>query len=169
MYYEAIQQFARSLRALDHVLGKAEEYAKARGFNVDNFLEARLAPDMVPFVRQVRIACDHAKNAAAALSGKELPKHDDDEKTFAELRARIGKCLGVLEGLKAEDFAAVKPETIIKLPLRAGQAMKAHDYLWHRQLPNFYFHVVTSYDLLRAGGVDVGKSDFLGKLDIIAV
>jgi hypothetical protein len=169
MYYEAIQQFARSLRILDKVLEKAEAYAKARNFDVNNFIQARLAPDMLPFVVQVRIACDHAKSAAQALSGKELPKHEDNEANFADLHARIAKCLAVLDGLKESDFAATKPDTVVKLPNRPGKAMRAGEYLWQRQVPNFYFHVTTAYDILRHGGVDVGKSDFLGQLEVLDV
>jgi hypothetical protein len=167
MYHQAIQQFARTLRNLDAVLVKAQAYAKARDFDANNFLTARLAPDMLPFVRQVRIACDHAKSAAQALSGKELPKHEDNEASLEELRGRIAKCLAVLDGLSAADFAATKPDTIVKIPNRPGKGMRAHDFLWHRQIPNFYFHATTAYDLLRAGGVEIGKSDFLGALDII--
>jgi uncharacterized protein len=167
MYYTAIQQFARTLRNLDAILVKAEAYAKARGFNADNFLTARLAPDMLPFANQIRIACDTAKGAAQALSGKELPKHEDNEATFAELRGRIAKCLGVLEGVSAADFASTKPDAVIKMPNRPGKGMKADEYLWHRQIPNFYFHVTTAYALLRKGGVEIGKTDFLGPLDIV--
>ena len=167
MYHKAIQQFARTLRNLDAILDKTEAYAKTRGFDVNNFLTARLAPDMLPFVRQIRIACDHAKSAAQALSGKELPKHEDNEATFAELRGRIAKCLAVLDGLTPADFAATKPDQVVKMPNRPGKAMRADEYLWHRQIPNFYFHVTTAYALLRAGGVEIGKADFLGPLDII--
>jgi hypothetical protein len=167
MYYEAVQQLARTLRNLDAILGKAEAYAKTRGFDVNNFLTERLAPDMLPFVRQIRIACDHAKSVAQALSGKELPKHEDNETTFAELRGRIAKCLGVLDGLTEADFAATKPDAIIKMPNRPGKGMRAGEYLWRRQIPNFYFHVTTAYALLRKGGVEIGKADFLGPLDIV--
>jgi hypothetical protein len=167
MYHQAIQQFARTLRNLDGILAKAEAYAKSRNFDVNNLLTARLAPDMFPFVRQVRIACDHAKSAAQALSGKELPKHEDNETTFEDLHGRIAKCLSVIEGLQASDFEATKPDTIVKLPNRPGKGMRAGEYLWRRQIPNFYFHVATAYALLRAGGVDIGKADFLGPLDMI--
>jgi len=165
--FQAIQQFAVSLRNLDAVLAKAEAHAKARNFDVNNFLTARLAPDMLTFVRQVRIACDHAKSAAQALSGKEMPKHEDNEATFEDLHGRIAKCLALLDGLSAADFAATKPDTIVKMPNRPGKGMRAADYLWRRQIPNFYFHVTTAYGLLRAGGVEIGKSDFLGPLDIV--
>jgi hypothetical protein len=164
---EAIPQLVRTLRQLDAILAKAEAYAKSRSFDVNNFLTARLAPDMFPFVRQIRIACDHAKNVAQALSGKDLPKHEDNEASFEDLHARIAKCLAVIEGLKPSELEAVKPDTIIKMPNRPGKGMRAGDYVWKRQIPNFYFHVTTAYNLLRAGGVDIGKSDFLGPLDIV--
>jgi hypothetical protein len=167
MYYKAIQQFGRTLRNLDAILGKADAYAKARKFDVNNFVTARLAPDMLPFVAQIRIACDHAKSAAQALSGKELPKHEDNEATFEELRGRIAKCLAVLDGLTEADFAATKPDQVVKMPNRPGKGMRADEYLWRRQIPNFYFHVTTAYALLRKGGVEIGKSDFLGPLDIL--
>jgi hypothetical protein len=165
--FQAIQQFAVTLRNLDAVLAKAEAHAKARNFDVNNFLTARLAPDMLTFVRQIRIACDHAKSAAQALSGKEMPKHEDSEASFEDLHGRIAKCLALLDGLSAADFAATKPDAIVKMPNRPGKGMRAADYLWRRQIPNFYFHVTTAYALLRAGGVEIGKNDFLGPLDIV--
>ena len=164
--YPVIKQFARTLRNLDAVIEKATKYAEARKFDVNNFVSARLFPDMLPFVNQIRIACDHAKYAAAVLSGKEAPKHEDTETTVAELRERIAKCLAFLETVKEADFAAMKPDTIIKLPNRPNKGMPAAEYLYARQVPNFFFHTTTAYDLLRHGGVDVGKNDYLGRLDI---
>jgi hypothetical protein len=121
---------------------------------------------MLPFVAQIRIACDHAKSVAAVLSGKDAPKHEDNETTVAELRGRIAKCLAYLDTFTAADFADMKAETIIKLPNRPGKTMAAAEYLYARQIPNFFFHTTTAYNLLRHGGVEVGKSDYLGKLDI---
>ena len=120
MYALVVRQFARSLKNLDTVLAKAEKYAEGRKFDVDNFLTARLAPDMLPFATQIRIACDTAKGTAANLAGQEAPKHEDNETTFAELRGRIAKCLAYLEGLGAKDFEHTKPDTLIKLPESAG-------------------------------------------------
>jgi uncharacterized protein len=167
MFHLAVQHFARSLRNLDAVLAKAEVYAKSRGFDVNNFMTARLAPDMLPFPVQVRIACDNAKALASNLAGKEAPKHEDNETNFEELRGRIAKCLAYLDGFAAADFEKTKPDTIVKLPARGtnpAKGMRAQDYVWQRQIPNFYFHVATAYDLLRSGGVDIGKSDYLGAL-----
>jgi len=162
-----IKQFARTLRNLDAVLEKAIKHAEARKFDVNNFVGVRLFPDMLPFVFQIRTACDQAKNAAANLSGKEAPKHEDVEKTFPELRERIGKCLAYLDGFTAADFAAVRPETLIKFPNRPGKGLPAAEYLYARQIPNFFFHVTTAYDILRQGGVELGKSDYLGALGFV--
>src|SRR5690606_12253314 len=104
MYHLAIRQFARSLKNLDTILGKAQSHAEARKFDVNNFLTARLFPDMLPFASQVRIATDMAKAAAANLSGKEAPKYEDNEKTVDELRARVQKCIAFLESFSASDF-----------------------------------------------------------------
>ena len=164
-----VKQFARTLRNLDAVLEKATKYAEARKFDVNNFVTARLFPDMLPFVNQIRIACDHAKGVAANMSGKEAPKHEDTETTMAELRARIAKCVAYLDTFTAADFERVKPDTMIRLPNRPGKAIAAQEYLYARQLPNFFFHVTTAYDLLRHGGVEIGKNDLLGTLGFVDV
>jgi len=165
--YPIVKQFARTLKNLDAMLDKATKYAEARTFDVNNFCTARLAPDMLPFPFQIRNACDHAKSTAANLSGKEAPKHEDTEKTVAELRERIAKCLAYLDTVTAADFADVKPDTMIRLPNRPGKAIAAAEYLYARQIPNFFFHVTTAYDLLRQGGVEIGKSDYLGALGFV--
>ena len=165
--YRVVKQFGRTLRNLDGVLDKAEKYAEARKFDVNNFCSARLFPDMLPFLAQVRIACDIAKATAANLSGKDVPRHEDNETTFADLRARIAKCVGVLETFTADDFARTNATTMVRLPNKPGKAIAADEYLFARQIPNFYFHVVTAYDLLRHGGVEIGKSDFFGALEFV--
>jgi hypothetical protein len=167
MYYLAVRQFARTLKNLDAIMEKAQAFAKARNFDVNNLLTERLFPDMLPFASQIRIACDHAKSAASSLSAKEAPKHEDNEKTFEELRARIGKCLAYLDTFTEKDFAHTTPDMVVKLARPPGKGLRANEYLIGRQIPNFYFHVTTAYALLRKGGVDVGKSDFLGSLDVI--
>jgi hypothetical protein len=170
MYFLVIRQFMRSLKNLDSVMAKAEQYADARKFDVNNYLSLRLFPDMLPFTLQVRIACDTAKAAAANLAGKEAPKHEDTETTFAELRGRIAKCVSYLETLSAKDFERTKADAPIKMPdrpNRPGKTHRAEEYLLGRQIPNFYFHVTTAYGLLRHGGVEVGKNDYLGELETI--
>ncbi|HVV16394.1 MAG TPA: DUF1993 domain-containing protein [Polyangia bacterium] len=169
MEYQLVRQFVRSLKNLDAILDKAQKHAEARKFDPDNYFSMRLFPDMLPFSAQVRIACDTAKATAANLAGKEAPKHEDNEKTFVELRGRIAKCVAYLETFTEKDFANVKADGLIKLPNRPGKALRAHEYLIARQVPNFYFHVTTAYDMLRAGGVELGKADYLGTLELVDV
>ncbi|HEY4187503.1 MAG TPA: DUF1993 domain-containing protein [Polyangia bacterium] len=167
MYYLAVRQFVRTLKNLDTLLEKAQQSAKTRNFDVNNFCTMRLFPDMLPFLAQVRIACDIAKGTGATLAGKEAPRHEDNETTMEELRARIGKCVGYLDTLRAEDFSRTTPDTVCKIAYPPGKALKADEFLLARQLPNFYFHVTTAYDLLRHGGVELGKGDYLGSLDLL--
>lgn len=169
MYYAVTQQFIRTLRALDAILGKAVAHAEAKKFDVNNFCTARLAPDMLPFTRQVQIACDAAKRAASSISGREAPVYPDTETTVAELRERIAKTVAYLETFTAEDFAAVRDDQIIPLPNNPARALRAPDALLGRSVPNFFFHATTAYALLRAGGVEVGKRDFLGDLPFLDV
>ncbi len=167
MYYLTIRQFARTLRNLDGFLAKAEAYAKERKFDVNNFCSMRLSPDMLAFTFQIRSACDHAKGTAAALSGKQAPKHEDNETTFEELRGRVAKCLAYLDTFTEKDFEQTTADMVVKVAYPAGKAMRAQEFLLGRQIPNFYFHVVTAYALLRHGGVDIGKADYLGGIELL--
>jgi hypothetical protein len=167
MYYAMTRQFIRSLRALDHNLEKAIHHAEAKKFDPDNFCSARLAPDMFPLTRQVQVACDVAKRIVSALSGREAPVHEDTERTMAELRARVAKCLAYLETITPDDFAKVTPTTLVKVPNPPGKVMYAPDALLARSVPNFFFHVTTAYGLLRKGGVELGKRDYLGDVPMI--
>ncbi|HKO95280.1 MAG TPA: DUF1993 domain-containing protein [Polyangiaceae bacterium] len=166
MYHLAIRQFVRSLKNLDAILGKAVSHAEAKKFDVNNFCSARLFPDMLPFTVQIRIATDMAKAAAASLSGKEAPKFEDNETTLEELRGRLRRCISFLDSFNEKDFEKVTSKTVIKVPYPAGKAMLADEYLFGRQIPNFFFHVATAYNLLRQGGVEIGKGDFLGALQM---
>ena len=167
MYSLAVRQFVKTLKSLENILDKAAKHAQAKNFDVNNFVDARLFPDMLPFAAQVRIACDNAKATAASLSGKEAPRHEDNEKTFEELRARIGKCVAYLETFSAADFEKTNPKTVVRVPNPKGKALYAEEYLFGRQIPNFYFHVTTAYNLLRKGGVELGKMDYLGGFNLI--
>ena len=167
MYYLAVRQFVRTLKNLDAILEKAQKHAETKKFDVNNFLTARLAPDMLPFLAQIRICCDHAKNAAANLAGKEPPKHEDNETTFEQLRGRIAKCLAYLNTFTAKDFEGTRGDTVVKIPYPPGKALPLDEYLLGRQVPNFFFHVTTAYDLLRAGGVELGKGDYIGPLGFL--
>ena len=161
----SIPVFEIGLNALSVILDKAEAHAEAKKIDPTVLLNARLFPDMFPLTRQVQIACDQAKNGAARLAGLEPPKHEDNEKTFAELKARIAKALAYVKTLdaKAIDAAADRQVTFPLGPNNKGH-MKGADFLNHFVLPNFYFHLTTAYDILRHCGVEIGKRDFLGAM-----
>jgi hypothetical protein len=159
----SIRLFAKTLQNLERWMGKAEEHAKARSFEADVLAQARLAPDQYEFIRQVQAACDQAKYAAAYLGGKEAPSHPDTEKTFAELRQRIHKCLGFLESVQEKDFAGAD-ERKVAPPWLGGKWLRGADYLADVAIPNFFFHATMAYAILRHNGVPLGKMDFVGSL-----
>lgn len=162
LYDASIPTFVHSLRALKAILEKAVAHAEARKFDPNVFVSSRLYPDMLPFNRQIQIASDAAKGAAARLSGTEPPKFEDTETTMAELLARVTKTIDYLESFKPAQFEGDDNRVItIKSP-RMTLNFTAVNFVRHWALPNFFFHITTAYALLRHGGVDVGKQDFLG-------
>jgi hypothetical protein len=162
LYDTSVPAFVQILTSLKAILDKAEAHATAKKFAPENLLTARLFPDMLPFTRQVQIACDHAAKACARLTGAEVPTFPDTETTFDELKARIAKALDAVKSHKREQFDGAADRDIT-LPL-GGETMtlKGSRYLANFALPNFYFHAVTAYDILRENGVEIGKRDFLG-------
>jgi len=147
---------------LSHFLDKAQAHAEARKFDPAALLQYRLAPDMLPFTRQIQLACDHAKNGVARMSGVEAPKFEDNEATFAELKARIRKTLDYLATVPADRLDGTEDRDItFPVGRESTRTMKGEAYLKHWSLPNFLFHVTTAYVILRHNGVDLGKKDFL--------
>jgi hypothetical protein len=162
IFDQTVSAMSRMLLNLDAIVAKAEEYAQERKIDPDVLIQARLYPDMLPFVSQVRIATDTAKGAAARLSSSELPKWEDNEVTFADVRARIRKALDYLSTFKPDQFEGAEEKAVeMKLPNRTLN-FSGRDYVLGFVLPNFYFHVTTAYNILRHNGLTVGKQDFLG-------
>lgn len=155
--------FTTMLRNLSHCLDKAEAHAAARGFDVNVLVGTRLAPDMLPFASQIRIACDAAKLAAARLGDLEAPRFADDETTVEQLKTRIANTLAFLATVPptALDGTEDKPVTFPVGRDGTTRTMRGEDYLRHWALPNVFFHVTTAYALLRHNGVDLGKADYL--------
>jgi hypothetical protein len=120
-----------------------------------------------PFVRQVQLSCDHAKFAPARLTGKEAPKHPDDEQTIDALHARIRSVRSWIDGFGAGDFAGAE-KIVVTLPRWEGKGLTGEDYLLEYALPNFYFHVTHTYAILRHNGLDLGKKDYVGSLSLRA-
>jgi hypothetical protein len=161
IYDLTVPQLQKTLHNLDSWIGTAIKHAEAKKFPIENLIHARLAPDQFTLVRQIQTACDNAKFVAGRLSGKEWPSHPDTETTLPELRVRIAAVQSYLEGFKAEDFAGAEDRKI-SLPWMEGKWMPGHEYVTQFALPNFYFHVVTAYAILRHNGVSLGKQDYIG-------
>lgn len=163
MYDASVPVYTQMLGALDKVLAKAEAYAQARKIDPKALGQARLFPDMLPLVSQVRIACDTAKLGVARITGLEAPKHEDNEQTIAELRERIAKTLAFIASVPREKIDGQEDRDVV-VPLRDRKLeFKGQVFLLHWSLPNFFFHVTTAYDLLRHNGLEIGKSDYLGR------
>jgi uncharacterized protein len=164
MYEISIPVLTRGLTNLSAVLDKGAAHAATKKFDSAVLAQSRLFPDMHPLVRQVQIACDTAKGAAARLAGIEVPKHEDTEVTFAELKARIAKTVDFLKSVTAAQVKDAESRSIeIKFPNGAWK-FTGIDYVTGFVLPNFYFHSSMAYALLRKAGVEVGKGDFLGAI-----
>jgi uncharacterized protein len=162
LYESSVPVYERGLNAFLAILDKVEEHAAARKFDPNNYLAMRLSPDMFPLVRQVQSFCDHAKNSSFRLAAKDPPVKEDKEATIAELRARIQ---ATLEMLKSIDAKAMEGGETREIVIPAGPnklKLPGADYLLHFAMPNFYFHLTTAYDILRASGVEIGKRNFMG-------
>jgi hypothetical protein len=163
MYQASAPRFAAMLRNLSTLLDKAEAHCTAKKIDPSALTTFRLYPDMFPLTRQVQIACDTAKGAVARLAGADIPKHEDTEQTFGDLKARIAKTVDFIESLKAERIDGTEDKEIV-LAMRSGERrFKGMPYLLGFAYPNFYFHLTTAYNILRHNGVELGKLDFLGK------
>ena len=164
MYDVSIPMMTRGLTNLTAILDKAAAHAADKKFDSLVLAQARLFPDMYPLARQVQIACDTAKGAAARLAGIEVPKHEDTETTLAELKARIAKTVDFLKSVTPAQLKDAESRAIeIKFP-NGSWKFTGIAYLSDFVLPNFYFHVSMVYALLRKNGVDIGKMDFLGAI-----
>jgi uncharacterized protein len=163
----SIPVFEIGLNALSALLDKAEAHVEAKRIDPTALLNARLFPDMFAFTRQVQSACDQAKNGCARLAGVDPPRYEDNEKTIAELKARIAKTVAFVKTLDAKRIDE-SADREITFPLGPNKGhMKGVDYLKHFAVPNFYFHVTTAYDILRHCGIEIGKRDFIGTIPII--
>lgn len=165
VYDLTIAPLLRSLRNLDAIVGKTQAHINAdEHCQETTFMQGRLYPNMRPFVFQIQVACDTAKGAAARLAGQEVPAWPDDEKSFDDVRNRINKTITYLDGFKPTDFTGTEDRQI-ELKLGSTQMIfSGREYISGFVLPNFYFHMVTAYDILRHFGVDIGKREYLAGL-----
>ena len=164
MYQASVPAFIQMLNNLSAILDKAQAHAKDRKIDPEVLLNYRLAADMLPFIRQVQIAADLAKGAVARLADVEVPKHDDTEKTFADLKARLDKTVMFVQSVQPNDIDGSEDREINLTLGEHTMSFKGQPYLVHFVMPNFYFHCTTAYDILRHCGVELGKRDFIGAI-----
>ena len=163
IYIASIPVFKQMLGGLKEVLRKAEVHATEKKIDPNALLQARLFPDMFSLLRQVQVATDFAKSVSARLAGVEVPKVEDNEKTFAELQTRIATVLAFIDGLDAASFeAAATREIITQAGTPKEKCFTGQSYLFNYGLPHFFFHTTTAFAILRHNGVEIGKKDYLG-------
>ena len=162
IYDATIPPLKRTLTNLSAILKKGEAYADAKKVEHHVLLNARLFIDMYPLTRQVQIATDMSKGAAARLAGVEVPKYEDNETTFAELQARITKTIAFLDSIQSAQLEGSETRDITIPVRKTDLKFTGQNYLLKWVIPNVYFHVTTAYNILRHNGVELGKQDFLG-------
>lgn len=157
-----VPALSHSLTTLSKILKKAEAYCAANDIDPGEMLSARLHPDMLPFIPQIRIACDTAKGAAARLTGAEIPSFADEETSFADLEARIAKTLEYIQSVPEAGFDGAETREVTMMAGETELKFPGAEYLAVFVMPNFYFHMTTAYNILRQNGVELGKRDYLG-------
>ena len=164
MYQASVPVFVKTLGNLSAILDKAASFAAGKKIDPSVLLAYRLAPDMLSLTRQVQIAADHAKRGPARLAGMEAPVYEDNEASFADLKARIDKTIAFVNTLKQGQIDGSETREITLKIGGNSQTLSGQAYLLHNALPNFFFHVTTAYAILRHCGVEVGKKDFIGQI-----
>jgi hypothetical protein len=162
MYQISVPIFVRQLGGVVTCLKKAQVLYADKKYDESTLLGYRLYPDMFSFAKQVQIATDHARNCAALLAGLEAPKYEDNEKSLAELIARVEKTIAWLNTVKPGQIDGTEGKTVTVKMRDRETNFTGLELLQNRSLPNFYFHTTTAYNILRHNGVEIGKRDFMG-------
>jgi hypothetical protein len=163
MYAASAPVFVQGLKGLSILLDKAEAYAKARKIDESVLLQARIFPDMFPFMRQCQIVTDNAKGAMARLAGQTPPSYEDNETSFETLKARVAKTIAFVESFTADQIdGSEERDILLKFP-SGEMTFKGQAYLLNHVLPNFFFHATTAYDLMRQAGVELTKGNYMGR------
>jgi hypothetical protein len=163
LYAASAPVFKQMLGGISDILKKAEEHAAAKNIDQAVYLQARLYPDMFPLVRQVQIACDFARSAVARLSGADIPKYEDGQQTFAELQTLVTQSLAFISAVTPAQIDGQESREIITRPGTPNERrFTGQSYLLTYALPQFFFHVTTTYAILRHNGIEIGKKNFMG-------
>ena len=164
IYQASVPVFLKTLGNLSAILDKGAAFAEEKKVDPKVLLNYRLAPDMFPLTSQVQNATDHAKRGTARLAGIEAPAYDDNETSFAELKARIDKTLAFINPIKPSQVDGAESREIVLKMGGSNRTLTGQTYLMHHALPNFFFHTTTAYAILRHCGVNIGKRDFIGQI-----
>jgi len=162
MYQASVPRFVNILGNLSNILDKTQVHVDAKKLDPGTLTTYRLFPDMLPMKSQVQIACDTAKGAVARLAGVEIPVHEDNEKTLADLKARIAKTIAFIQTMTPGQIDGTEDKEIVIKRGDKETRYKGMQFLLGQALPNFYFHVTTAYNILRHNGIEIGKRDYLG-------
>lgn len=162
MYQASVPRLANVLGNLSNILDKTQAHVEAKKLDISTLMSYRLFPDMLPFTKQVQIACDKARSVVARLAGLDVPVYEDDEKTLAELKVRIAKTIAFIQSVPAEQIDGTEDKEIVLKVAGKETHYKGMQFLLGHSLPNVYFHVTTAYNILRHNGIEIGKRDFLG-------
>ncbi|KTD51104.1 DUF1993 domain-containing protein [Legionella quateirensis] len=164
MHQITIPIFIRMFNNISIILKKAEAHCDKEHIDPAEWLNARLAPDMFPLVRQIQIATDTAKGCASRLADIEIPVYADTESSFAELEDRIQKTIHFLQSVNSSDIDSSENREVTFKTQHHELHFKGLDYVTHFVLPNFYFHISMTYAILRHNGLAIGKTDYLGAI-----
>jgi hypothetical protein len=162
MYQASVPRFANILGNLSNIMDKTQAHIDARKIADATLTGYRLFPDMLPLTTQVQIACDAAKGVVARLAGIDAPVFEDNEKTIADLKARIAKTIAFIQSVSPAQIDGTEDKAIVTKRGDKETHYKGMQFLLGHAIPNFYFHVSTTYNILRHNGVEIGKRDFLG-------
>jgi len=162
MYQASVPRFINMLTNLSAILDKAQAHVDAKKLDETALTSFRLYPDMLPMSKQVQIACDTAKGLVARLAGVEIPAYEDNEKTLADLKTRIAKTMAFIQTFTPAQIDGTEGKDIVVKRGEKETHYKGMQFLLGHALPNLYFHVTTTYAMLRHNGVEIGKRDYLG-------
>ena len=163
LYQASVPPFIQTLSGLSGMLDKAEVHATEKKIDQAVLLGMRLHPTMWPLGKQVQAACGTATRCGALLAGKTVPTFEDNEKTIGELKTRVAKSIEFLKSIKAAEVDGHEGRDLTVKMGANERKFKAQNFLQWFSIPNFTFHATTAYNVMRQSGIDLAKSDFLGK------
>jgi hypothetical protein len=164
MYQASVPRFVNALKNLSHILEKAQAHAEAKKIDPLILASSRLYPDMLPLTKQVQIASDTCKGLVSRLAGVDIPSYEDTEKTLVDLQARVTKTMAYVESFTPAQIDGTEDKDIVVKRGEKETHYKGMQFLLGHAIPNVYFHITTTYNILRHNGVEIGKSDYLGKV-----